>query len=162
MCNATLDFVPRRKDAIARQLSGELLLYDPETYKAHCLNSVAADVWTLCDGERRVVDIVRAIEKQHNSQVSESVVWMALDQLHKSGLLLNEIEPLVGRNALSRRAVVKRMGAAAVLMLPVITSILVPTPAEAASSCRHSLQPCPQGNQQCCSGLCVAGLCVGG
>jgi len=161
MCETALQFVPRRKDVIARQLSGELLLYDTETYKAHCLNSAAADVWTHCDGERTVADIVRVVEKQHNYRVSENSVWMALDQLQKSGLLLNQIPSLAERNVLSRRAAVRQMGTAAMLILPVITSILVPTPAEAASPCRTLLQPCPQGTQQCCPGLvCVVGRCA--
>src|ERR1700716_407637 len=155
-------FVPKRKHAIVRQLSGELLVYDTETNKAHCLNNIAADVWILCDGKRSVADIVRTMEKQHNSRVSKSVVWMAIGQLQKSGLLLNKVPTVARMNILSRRTAVKRMGVAAVLVWPVITSILVPTPAEAASPCRHNLEACPQGNQQCCSNLCVAGFCGGG
>jgi hypothetical protein len=162
MNETALHFVPKRKDAIVRQLNGELLVYDTETNKAHCLNSIAADVWNLCDGRRAIAEIIRTIEQRHNSRVSEHVVLIALGQLQKSGLLLNQIPPLAGRNVSSRRAVVRRMGIAAVLIWPTITSILVPTPAEAASPCRHNLQACPQGPQQCCSNLCVVGVCVGG
>ena len=140
----------------------EFLVYDKETNRAHCLNRSAADVWKLCDGKKSVAEIVRTMGKESKSPIDEKLVWMALRRLQKSGLLLKQ--NLSGREEilLSRRALVRKMGVAAAFALPVVTSILVPTAAEATSACRGNLQPCPQGNQQCCSNVCVAGFCVGG
>ena len=158
-----LDFVPpQHKDAIVRQLSEEFLVYDEETSQAHCLNRTATDVWKLCDGKITVAEIIQKLEEKSKSSVHESLVWMALCQLQKSGLLVGGILLSKEENFLSRRALLKKMGVAAALALPVVTSILVPTAAQAAS-CLHSGRPC-MSPFQCCSMIChpVNHQCVGG
>src|ERR1700730_11107168 len=135
MAKAASYFVPKRRNAIVRQLSDEFLVYDKETNKAHCLNRTAADVWSLCDGKNTVAQIVRTLENKSKSPVGEKIVWIALGQLHKSGLLLNRIPSQSEKNLLSRREMVRKMGVTATIALPVVASILVPTPAEAASPC---------------------------
>jgi hypothetical protein len=158
-----LDFVPpQHRDAIVRELSEEFLVYDKETSQAHCLNRTAIDVWKLCDGKITVAEIIQKLEKKSKSPVDERIVWMALHQLQKSGLLLGRILSSKEENFLSRRAMVKKMGVAAALALPVVTSILVPTAAQAAS-CLHSGQPCTSP-LQCCSMIChpINHQCVGG
>ena|SRR5712691_372214 len=136
-----LDFAPKRKDAIVRQLSDEFLVYDKETNRAHCLNRAAADVWKLCDGKKSVAEIVRTMKKESKSPVDEKLIWTALCRLQQSGLLLKR--NLSGREEilLSRRALVRKMGVAAAFALPVVTSILVPTAAEAASPLQPRRHP---------------------
>src|SRR5438132_3983438 len=80
-------FAPNRKDAIVRQLRDEFIVYDKETNHAHCLNSTAADVWKLCDGERSLSEIIHTMEKA-KSPIDERLVWMALRKWNKAGLLL--------------------------------------------------------------------------
>jgi hypothetical protein len=157
-----LDFVlPPHRDAIVRQLSEEFLVYDKETSQAHCLNRTAIGVWKLCDGKITVAEIIQKLEKESKSTVDERIVWMALRQLQKSGLLLGRILSSKEENTLSRRALVKKMGVAAALALPVVTSILVPTAAQAVS-CFHAGHMC-MSNAQCCSGVCNRGMhCAGG
>jgi hypothetical protein len=158
-----LDFVPpQHRDAIVRELSEEFLVYDKETSQAHCLNRTAIDVWKLCDGKITVAEIIQKLEKKSKSPVDQRIVWMALRQLQKSELLLGRILSSKEKNILSRRALVKKMGVAAALALPVVTSILVPTAAQAVS-CLHSGDPCTS-NAQCCSMIChpVNHSCVGG
>jgi hypothetical protein len=158
-----LDFVPaQHKDAIVRPLSEEFLVYDKETSQAHCLNRTATDVWKLCDGKITVAEIIQKLDRKSKSPVDERIVWMALRQLQKSGLLVGRILSSKEKNILSRRALVKKMGVAAALALPVVTSILVPTAAQAVS-CLHSGQPCTS-NSQCCSMICVpiTQVCLGG
>jgi len=43
----------RRSGLMLEQADGEVLIYDLERNKAHCLNNTAARVWQYCDGERR-------------------------------------------------------------------------------------------------------------
>jgi hypothetical protein len=149
-----LDFVPpQHKDAIVRELSEEFLVYDKETSQAHCLNRTATDIWKLCDGKITVAEIIQKLEKESKSPVDERIVWMALCQLQKSGLLLGRILSSEEKNVLSRRALVKKMGVAAALALPVVTSILVPTAAQALS-CWPPGHPCSQP-KDCCSGICT-------
>jgi hypothetical protein len=155
-------FTPERKDMIMRQLKDELVLYDPDTKRAFCLNRVASEVWALCDGKTTVEEIIDHFQKIDEPEMDRKVIYLSLRKLQRCGLLTNSsqaIEPLTFR---SRRALIKKLGIAAAMALPVVTSIIVPTPAEAASPCRRSFQPCPQGNTQCCSGVCIAGFCLGG
>lgn len=164
MKNGPLRFalVPKRKNVLVLQLSDEFLVYDKETSKAHCLNNTAAEVWKLCDGETTVAEIVRTMESR-SSLVDEKIVWLSLAKFARAGLLQNGIGFAHTAWPLSRREAVRRVGAAAAaLALPVVTSILVPTPAEAAS-CFHAGHSCAS-NAQCCSGICtpVLQICVGG
>ena len=41
----------RRSGLIIQEVDSEILIYDQETDKAHCLNPTAAKVWNYCDGE---------------------------------------------------------------------------------------------------------------
>ena len=152
MKKGLLDSKPKRKDAIVRQLSDEFLVYDEETNRAHCLNRTAADVWKLCNGEKSVAEIIRTM-KQSKSPVDEKVIWMAICRLEKSGLLLTRNLAGFEEILLSRRAVLRKMGVASALALPLVASILVPTPVDAAS-CRAPGQPFTH-NAQCCSGDCI-------
>jgi coenzyme PQQ synthesis protein D (PqqD) len=154
-------FVPKRKDAIVRQLSDEFLVYDKATNKAHCLNESAAGIWNLCDGKRTIADIVPLLKKKWKAPVYEEMLWIALVKLEKAGLLQNEI-PLSGPlRTLSRREAVRKVGAtAAALAAPVIASVLVPK-AEAAVSCSTLGGVC--NPRPCCAGMlltCVAHVCV--
>jgi len=152
-------FVPKRKDAIVRQLCDELLVYDKATNKAHCLNESAAEIWNLCDGKRTVAEIVPLLKKK--AKAPTDVLWMALLKLEKAGLLQNNV-PLSGPVCtLSRREASRRVGAtAAALAVPVIASILVPK-AEAAVSCSTLGGVC--NPRPCCAEMlltCVAHRCV--
>ncbi len=143
MENEGLAFMPARKDVLVRELSNELVLYDKETSKAHCLNPTAAAVWKLCDGKKSVAEIARAIEGDLTPPDGEALVWMALGQLNKSGLLQNEIPSAAKGAVLSRREIVRRMGVAATMALPLATFILVPTPAAAVSPSKRPRQVRP-------------------
>ena len=68
----------------------EFIVYDKETNHAHCLNSTAADVWKLCDGERSLSEIIHTMEKA-KSPIDERLAWMALRKLNKAGLLLEPV-----------------------------------------------------------------------
>ncbi len=148
------DFAPIHIQGIGIELSDETLVYDEEKAKAHCLNRTAAEVWNLCDGKKTVAEIANVLAKESKSPVGEQMVWMALTRFAKNGLLLNGTElPSIAR-VLSRRNAVRRVGVAAVAMaLPVVTSILVPTPA-AAVSCVPLGGSC--ATKPCCTGL----ICV--
>jgi Coenzyme PQQ synthesis protein D (PqqD) len=154
-------FVPKRKDAIVRQLCDELVVYDKATNKAHCLNESAAEVWNLCDGKRTVAEIVPLLKKKAKAPTDEQMLWMALLRLEKAGLLQNDVPRSGPLCNLSRREASRRVGAtAAALAIPVIASILVPK-AEAAVSCSMLGGVCSP--RPCCPGMlltCVAHRCV--
>jgi hypothetical protein len=147
----------RKQGLVVQELSGEVLVYDRQRDKAHCLNSTAALVWERCDGKTSVSQIARAIEGQINAPVDDDVIWLGVQQLNKVHLLQERAELPVQETGLSRRDLIKRIGVAAAVALPVVTSIIAPTAAQAAN-CLASGVACTS-SAQCCSGVC-SGTCA--
>lgn len=149
---------PKRQDAIVRQVDQELLVLDVKTNKAHCLNHTARQVWTLCDGKTSVAEMIRTLSAS-GTRVDEKMVWMALAQLRKARLLPKEASFADEPGRVSRREAVRKIGVAAALALPAVTSIVMPTAAQAAS-CLPNGRLC-MSNSQCCSGFCnpASGRC---
>jgi hypothetical protein len=146
-------------DCLSREFGDDVLVYDLQRDVGHCLNSTAAAAWKLCDGNNSPSQIARTLSRQLSTRVDEAVVLLALDQLADAHLL---VEPVVPAKRLSRRVAIRRIGIAAAIALPLITSVVAPTPAQAAS-CLHNNQPCAT-NAMCCSGICVpvVNRCLGG
>jgi hypothetical protein len=148
----------RKSQIITKEVAGEVLVYDQNRDEAHCLNSTAAKVWTHCDGVTTVAEMARLLADEMQTPVADEVVWLALEQLRKSRLLQG---PLLQKpfarpgqiQQLSRRALVGRLGIAAAVTLPLVSSIVAPR-AAAAASCFPSGVLCTN-NVQCCSGGCV-------
>ena len=150
---------PKRIDALSRQVGDELLVYDAGRHRGHCLNRTAAAVWLACDGKSAVNKIAADLKKTLKADVDEDVVLMTLDKLEKAGLLSRS--PLLAKEGriLARRELMRKIGTVAAVALPVVTSILVPLPAHAAS-CFPLLHVC-NSNAQCCSGHCgIVGLAL--
>ena len=150
----------RRSGLIIQEVDNEILIYDQNTNKAHCLNQTAAKVWKYCDGETTLAEACNALSFDLETPVDEKLVWYAVDQFAKDNLLEKDIEPpafiIAGMN---RRQMVRTLGLAAVIAVPLVTSIVAPTPVQAAT-CLPNGQPC-SGPVQCCSGLCAGspGIC---
>ncbi|GAH89141.1 unnamed protein product [marine sediment metagenome] len=141
---------------VVRELDSETVIYDRKSHKATCLNAFSAQVWRLCDGKRTVHDITEALAP---ADPAEGAVALTLKKLTKADLLTGS-DPLAAHAvpaALSRRAVVH--GAlAATAAIPVVTTILVPTAAQAAS-CVPSGGTC-SSSADCCPGLfCFFSFC---
>ena len=148
----------RREGLVVQEMSEEVLVYDRHRNKAHCLNRTAALVWSHCDGNSSVADMARAIEEETNERVDEDLIWLGVEQLSKTHLLQERPMMPEHKNGLSRREVMRRIGLTAAVALPVVTSIIAPTAAQAAN-CRTAGQACTSP-AQCCSGLCPAGICT--
>ena len=153
----------RRSGLIIKQVDGEVLIYDQVGNKAHCLNQTAAKVWKYCDGETTLADACSALSRDLETPVNEKLVWYAVDQFSKDQLLEKEtIPPAFVIAGMNRRQMVRTLGLAAVVALPLVTSIIAPTPAQAAT-CVASGGACTGGGQ-CCSGTCnppgPGGICV--
>ena len=83
----------RRSGLIIQEVDSEILIYDQDTNKAHCLNQTAAKVWKYCDGETTLADACSALSRDLDTPVDEKLVWYAVDQFSKDNLLEKEIEP---------------------------------------------------------------------
>jgi hypothetical protein len=124
----------RQTGLVVQEMPDEVLVYDLDTNKAHCLNQSAALVWKSCDGKNSVMDIVREFESTGAGQVSEDFVWLAIDQLNENGLLENKVSPRF--HGQSRRQVLKTIGLASIVAVPVIASLVAPQNALGSVSCR--------------------------
>jgi hypothetical protein len=125
--------VARKSGLVVRELPDEVLVYDSDRHRAHCLNRTAAIVFRNADGRRSVSELAALLGTEGPEGARETLVGMALERLAEAHLL--EDEPVaVSASRPSRRDVVRRVGLAAAL-LPVVASVLAPTPAEAAATC---------------------------
>ena len=180
------EFFPasRREGIISKQSDGELLVYDRTRDQAHCLNASAAAIWKLCDGRTSVPEIARRlgvadgskhlagggrrspVDSQASQGIDEQVVWLGLDELRRKHLLETAPAwPQTGIHSMSRREAVRRIGLGAAIALPLVATIISPTPAQAAT-CKPANASCNTGGE-CCSGVCQTGVpggpkCLGG
>jgi hypothetical protein len=148
----------RHEGLVVKEVSGELLVYDLDRDRAHCLNETAALVWKYCDGRRDAKTIASLLAADLDAPVDEKIVWYALSQLGKDNLLEQKTTPPAHFGGMNRRDMMRALGIAAVVAVPVVTSIVAPTPAQAAT-CFQSGASCT-GSQQCCSGLCSNNICA--
>jgi hypothetical protein len=131
--------VARKSDLVIQELQEELLVFDLKTNKAHCLNETASAVWKLCDGRNTVDDIARTFKMRTGADVPENLIWLAIDQLNDKNLLENKLEAkFAGQN---RREVLKKIGLAGVIALPIVASITAPT-AALAVACSGVVSDC--------------------
>jgi hypothetical protein len=155
----------RAEGLVVRELGDEVVVYELESHRSHCLNRTAALVWRSCDGRRTIAAIAERVGRELRRPADEDLVRYTIGRLHDAQLL----DARGGKAAtLTRRQLARRIGQAA--LLPVVTSLLVPRPSQAAScqagcpTCDCSTQPngttCWNGvdctSYVCCNGSCVA------
>jgi hypothetical protein len=146
----------RKEGIIVKELPDEVLVYDLDRDKAHCLNHSAAAVWERCDGRTTVAEIARAVEKKTGAKVGEEFVWLAIEALGRDHLLEERVDWPAALPRMSRREAVRRIGIGAAIAIPLVTSIIAPTPAQ-ASTCKSRCTGCGTSSE-CCSGVCASGV----
>jgi hypothetical protein len=146
----------RRDSLVVHEFPNEVLIYDLKRNKAHCLNRTSAFVWRHCDGRTTVLKMAKMLQKEVHAPVDEALVWLALNQLSKYHLLQAPVIRPTGMARVSRRELVRSLGVAAIAV-PLVTSIIAPTAAKAAT-CRSFGSPCTV-DADCCSQNCNVGVC---
>ena len=146
----------RKEGLVVVELPDEVLVYDAERDKAHCLNQTAALVWKYCDGRTTTASMVRQMKRDLNTNgVDERIVTLALAQLSKDHLLERDLIIPSQLGGMTRRQMVRALGVATVVAIPLVTTIVAPTPVQAVS-CVAPGDPCV-ASAQCCNGLCNPG-----
>ncbi len=142
---------------IVEELDGELLIYDTGRDKAHCLNPAAATVWRHCDGDRTVEELQALIAPDAGAADSRDMIVGCLRDFQSRHLVTGTDGWLDSERRVSRRELLKRVSvtAAVVILVPLVTTIVSPTPA-AAVSCRANGVACTLSSQ-CCSNNCDNG-----
>ena len=182
-------YLPRARSEglVIEELADELLVYDLQRNKAHCLNSTAAKIWKKCNGRSTPADIARRLAAKprvvagesresvqsrarkspkisepavdlSGQQLTEQVVWLALDQLSRNHLLEERAPLATAVPRISRRQALMRVGIGAAIGLPIVVSITAPTAVQ-AGTCRPHNASCITSSE-CCSGSCLSGHCA--
>jgi len=158
----------RTRNLVVDYLPDEVLVYDSDNDKAHCLNRSAALVWQSCDGDTAPSEIARQLQAELNADGGkdsraadcEKMVWLALEQLERNQLLDQTAVAPAQFASLSRRRMIRGLGLAAAVAAPVITSIVAPTAAEAATLLAPGA--CCGNPNECASNSCNQNpTCVG-
>jgi hypothetical protein len=152
------ELMPRaRKDGlVVSELSDELLVYDRDRNKAHCLNETAASIWNHCDGQTTVSRMRDLLQEQASEPLDEQVIWYALDQFAKDHLLEERVKRPAGIDRLSRRQLIQRIGLAA--SIPLVVSVIAPT-VFAAASCTQLCAVVANCTVPGCQVSCTGGKC---
>ena len=116
---------------VVEESPNEALIYDSARNKLHVLTPIATSVWKICDGKSNISAITRKLNAELNHELSEDVTWLALEELEKSGLLETSLN--IPQETISRRAMVKTAVAAVAISLPLVTTLIAPSPARAES-----------------------------
>jgi hypothetical protein len=128
----------RTEKIVTVDAENETLVYDLDANKAHCLNDSAGFIWRNCDGTKTAAEIQALVSAKYGADVPEDYVWLALSQLKESNLLMQDSAESIKK--INRREVIKRVGMASVIALPLIASIVAPKNAYASTSC-HCVNP---------------------
>jgi hypothetical protein len=154
----------RHEGLLVRDLGDEVVVYDLEAHRSHCLNETAALVLRECDGHRTVAVIAAQVGRELGGPPHEDLVRYTLRKLADARLL---DQPTREAATLTRRQLARRIGQAA--LLPVVISLLAPKPSEAAT-CQAGCPTCdcsaaPNGTTcwngvDCTSYVCCNGSCA--
>lgn len=139
----------RRSDVVVQELASEILIYDLKINKAFALNKTASTVYRACDGKTSFAELKRT------TQFTDEIIFLSLDELKKENLLEADlyISPFAG---MTRREIIRQVGLATMIALPMISSLVAPSAANAASGSLCPTGPAPsdpigiQGNGNTC------------
>lgn len=138
----------RSERLVIERLPDETLVYDLDRDRAHCLNRTATLVWDSCNGRTTVSQLVVKLRREVGKTANEDMVWLALNHLDRARLLETRLASR-DRSSIARREVLRKMGKAAIVSLPVVLSIIAPTAAQ-AGSCVPTTDCKLRVSGQCC------------
>lgn len=155
--------ISRKSNLVTQEHEKEILIYDLLIDKAFSLNETSSLIWNLCNGTNSVAEITDNLSKKFNHSINEDFVWLALERFKNDNLLANGEEILIDFGGLSRRDVIRKIGFASLITLPMISALIAPTAVQASSTCSTAA---PGGSQCRCdcstvqNSTCGTGLSV--
>src|SRR6266566_4683089 len=115
----------------------------------HCLNGIAGEMWMACKRKSTAIEVTEALRPTW-PDIEEEVVWASLSQMAKTELLEETTDQEI--ISMSRRELVRKLGFTAAAVLPIlVTSVLIPPAAAAASPCGMTGALCGSGHPPCCA-----------
>jgi hypothetical protein len=139
----------RNENLVTQEIGQEILIYDLTTHKVYGLNETAAIVYRACDGKTTFDEL-----KQKHKWTDE-IIFLALERFKEIGLFPENQFPDSPFTGMKRRDLIRKVGLASMVMLPVISSIVAPSAAMAASGGAALFGACPTagGGGGCAPGL---------
>ena len=139
----------RNENIVVNELKDEVLVYDLTTSEAFCLNETSSKVFNACNGETTFADL------RTKNKLTNDVIYLALDGLKKKNLIDGDYtSPFAGMN---RREVIRKVGLASMIALPMISALVAPPAAHAASGA--GLLPNGSACTQATASSCASGNC---
>jgi hypothetical protein len=117
----------RTDNIVVQNLPAEVLIYDLTTNQAFCLNKTSMLVFNACNGETTVSDLKSA------AGLSGEMIYLALDELQRANLIEKDDDYSSPFEGMTRREVIRKVGLSSLIALPVISSLVAPTAAQAQS-----------------------------
>lgn len=108
----------RTENLVEQNLGKEVLIYDLLKHKAFNLNETLAVVYKACDGQTCFAEL------KHHYKFTDEFIYLALDELKRSELLADDDARQSLFNGTSRREVIKKVGLATLLTLPLIAGLV--------------------------------------
>src|SRR3990172_2529208 len=93
----------RNKGLVVRGLPDEVVVYDLERHRAHCLSLTTARIWRSCDGKRASAEIAAHLRSKTGLPIDEDVVLFTLRRLSRARLLQEPVAPWMAAASGSRR-----------------------------------------------------------
>jgi hypothetical protein len=121
----------RNEDLVVQNLGKEILIYDLKTNKALNLNETSAAVYNGCDGKTSFGEV------RDKYGFSDEIIFLALEDLKRENLIADGTSFVSPFSGMSRREVIKKIGLASMIALPIISAVVAPTSASA-----QSVAPC--------------------
>lgn len=123
----------RHSEIVVQTLDKELLIYDLKTNQAHQLNETSMIVFQACADGKTFEDLTRKYK------FTENLINFALDDFEKLNLIESDYQTKSER--IPRRELIKKIGLATAVALPVIVSMVAPKAMAAASGCAAAGTP---------------------
>lgn len=145
----------RHDRLVVQELGDETIIYDEQRNHIHRLNRTAALIWRHCDGRRTASDLAGVLKDELGSPATEEMVWLALDRLDKEHLLQERLVRPEMAMQITRRQMLRKAAlvGGATLLLPVVQSMVAPTPAMAMSFGCATRGQTASDTRPCCGGL---------
>ncbi len=122
----------RDEDIVIQEVLDELLIYDKQRHQLYALNPIVAWLWQRLDGQADTQELAGHLSQQFPELAgqAEHLLWATLQRLDEKHLLAQRVREQIPPQLETRRTMLKRMGLALAL-LPVVTTLAAPSPAQA-------------------------------
>lgn len=147
----------RSNGLIVTEAGDDLIVYDEEGSQIHTLNSLATSIWRQIDKADSIDDLAEKLG------LSPDTVSTAIASLQNANLLTGRSGNHLPSPGMTRRRLMRGIGASGAVTLPIIVSVSAPRASMANSLCSGAVQlgGCETNGQECliddteCGGACI-------